>query len=209
MKIALINASPKRKKSASDVLLDDLNYEFPAKHETKEFYIDKPFLTEDEISELLTYSAWVFAHPLHVDSTPSHLLSCLCQMERELSTDKTIHVYAIVNGGFYEGRQSHHALAIMENWCKRAGLQWGMGIGYGGGSSIVYMRGIPVGRGPKSTLGKAYEVLVKTILSQGSEENIYTSIGLPRIIYKFLGEIIWRKQLITNGCRMRDINRRV
>jgi len=210
MKIALINASPKKKASTSDTLLCDLDIYIPSKHETKEFFIDKPFLTGEEIEELKTYSAWVFAHPLHVDAIPSHLLTCLCQLERELAADRNdIYVYAIVNGGFFEGKQSHHALAIMENWCKRAGLKWGMGIGYGGGSSLVYMKGIPPGRGPKKSMGEAYTMLKKAILSQDSGENIYTSIGFPRVIYKIMGEVIWRQKIIANGGRIRDINRKV
>jgi len=207
--IALINASPKKKESNSGALLHDLKSLFPAAYNIKEFSMNKPTLTEAEIKELQSYSTWIFAQPLYIDGIPSHLLSCLCQMEQEISTDETIRVYVIVNGGLFEGKQSHHALAIMENWCRRAGLQWGMGIGYGGGGGMTQMKGVSLGKGPKSTLGKAYGVFAETILSQGSRENIYTSIAFPRVLYKYMAEMNWRKRIKANGGRVKDINRRI
>jgi len=207
--IALINGSPKKKDSNSDALLHDLKSLFPAEHHIKEFLLNKPTLTEAELKELQSCSTWVFAQPLYIDGLPSHLLSCLCQMEREISTDEVIRVYAIVNGGLYEGKQSQHALAIMESWCRRTGLQWGMGIGLGGGGGMKQMKGIPLGKGPKRALGKAYKVFAETILSQGVGENLYVSIALPRVLYKFLAERNWRKRFKENGGRARDLNRQI
>ena len=209
MNIALINGSPKRKESSSGTLLQDLRSLLPATHNIKEFAMNKPSLTEAEIIELQSFSTWVFAQPLYIDGLPSHLLSCLCQLEQELSTDKAIHVYVIVNGGLYEGKQSHHALAIMENWCRKAGLQWGMGIGYGGGGGMAQMKNVPLGKGPKSTLGKAYTTFAEAILSQGTGENIYTSIAFPRFLYKFMAEMHWRKRLKQNGGKKRELNKRL
>jgi len=209
MNIALINGSPKKTESSSGALLHDLKSLFPAEYSIKEFRMNKPTLTEAEIEELQGYSTWVFAQPLYIDGLPSHLLFCLYQLEQALSTDKVIRVYAIVNGGLYEGKQSHHALAIMENWCKRAGLQWGMGIGYGGGGGMAQMKHIPLGKGPKRALGKAYTVFAETIASQSSGENIYASITIPRFLYKYIVERGWRKRLKANGGRAKDINRKV
>lgn len=209
MNIALINGSPKKKESSSGVLLQDLRNLLPSTHNIKEFAMNKSSLTVTEIKELQSFSTWIFAQPLYIDGVPSHLLSCLCQLEQELSRDQTIHVYVIVNGGLYEGTQSRHALAIMENWCRKAGLQWGMGIGYGGGGGMTQMKSIPLGKGPKSSLGKAYAIFLEAILSQSTGENIYISITFPRFLYKFMAEMNWRKQLKSNGVKKRELNRRL
>jgi len=209
MSIILINASPKKQASNSSLLLDDLKDVFFDTSKIKELSINQPFLTEEEIKELQNHSTWVFVQPLYIDAIPSHLLSCFCQLEQTCFSDKKIHVYAVVNGGHYEGKQSHHALGIMENWCKRAGLQWGMGIGFGGSGALDQIDGVPIGYGPKKRLGKAYEIFVDAILSQSSKENIYVSVGLPRFVYKLLGELGWRKQIRSNGGRWKDLKRRV
>lgn len=209
MNIALINASPKIKESASSLLLGELKNLLPSTHQVKEFSIRKPVLTEEEIEALQNYSTWVFVQPLYIDAIPSHLLSCLCQLEQVSFAEQTIHVYAIVNGGHYEGKQSRHALGIMENWCKKTGLQWGMGIGFGGSGALDQITGVPLGYGPKKKLGVAYETLARAILSQKSGENIYVSVGLPRFVYKFLGEMGWRKQIKANGGKWKDLKRKV
>ncbi|HAW69762.1 MAG TPA: hypothetical protein DHD79_09105, partial [Firmicutes bacterium] len=86
------------------------------------------------MAELAACDTLVFAFPLYVDGIPSHLLSCLSQMEGYLKplASKEMRVYAIVNCGFYEGRQNQHALDMMQNWCAKTRLIWGHGLGIGG-----------------------------------------------------------------------------
>lgn len=208
MNIALINASPKKKESASKTLLCDLKSTFSGEHTIKDFSFHTPNITEVEINELCNYSAWVFAFPLYVDGIPSHLLSCLCEMEKLGINNKNIHVYAIVNCGFFEGKQNRNALAILKNWCDKMGFVWGAGIGFGGGGALAYMNGVPLGSGPKGTLGKAYKELTNTILSQSSIEDIYTSIGFPRLLYKVGAEMGWKQMIKANGGKKKDINKR-
>lgn len=150
----------------------------------------------------------MFAFPLYVDAIPSHLLSRLCEMERLGINNKNIHVYAIVNCGFFEGKQNCNALAILKNWCDKVGLVWGTGIGFGGGGALEYMNGVPLGKGPKGTLAKAYTGLKNVILSQTSKEDIYTSIGFPRFLYKVGAESGWKQMIKANGGKKKDINKR-
>ena len=209
MNIALINASPKKAESASGVLLSDLKGAFVPEHNVKEFALNKPSISGAEIKELQEYSTWIFAFPLYADGIPSHLLYCLCQMEKELSVDKAIQVYAIVNCGFFEGQQTQNAIAMMENWCVKTGLKWGMGIGFGGGGGFAQMKSIPLGKGPKSNLGKAYTILIDAVLSKSSKENIYTSLSFPRFLYKFMGEISWKSSIKANGGKVKDLDKRL
>lgn len=209
MKIALINASPKRSESASKALLSALKGLFSDEHTIKEFSLYTPNITKEEIKDLCNYSAWVFALPLYIDGIPSHLLSCLCKIEQLGIDCKNIHVYAIVNCGFFEGKQACNALDILKNWCNKVGLVWGSGIGFGGGGSLEYMQGVPLGIGPKATLGKAFKELISAILSRSSIENIYTSIGFPRFLYKIAAERGWKKMIRANGGKKKDLNKRL
>jgi multimeric flavodoxin WrbA len=207
--IALINASPKKAESASGALLNDLKSAFASEHNVKEFTLNKSSISETEIKELQEFSTWVFAFPLFVDGIPSHLLSCLCQIEEKMSAGETTQVYIIVNCGFFEGQQTRNALAIMENWCIKAGLAWGMGIGFGGGPALVGMGNVPLGKGPKSNLGEAYTVFTDAILSQSSKENIYTSLTFPRFLYKFMSEIGWKSLIKKNGGKIKDLKKKL
>lgn len=209
MKIALINASPKRAESASLALLNDLKATLPSGHEIKDFSIHTPHLTEEEIKELYEYSTWVFAFPLYVDGIPSHLLSCLCEIEQFGKKDENIQNHGIVNSGFYEGEQNQNALSILENWCNKMHFSWGMGVGFGGGGGLAYMRGVPAGQGPKAVLATIFSELSVSILEQVSKENIYASIGMPRALYKMGAEMGWSQMMKANGGKKKDLDKKL
>ncbi len=209
MQIALINASPKRTGSASAVLLNDLKGLLSSAHTIKSIPMHKPTVTEEQIAELSSCDAWVFACPLYVDSLPSHLVACLSQLAQCDFGNKKITVYGIINAGFYEGIQNHIALDIFKNWCAKAGLHWGMGIGYGGGAALGAIQGVTLGKGPKTSLGKAFKTLVDAIRSGSSGENIYTAINFPRFAYKISAEMSMRKALKANGGKASDIHTRL
>jgi hypothetical protein len=82
-------------------------------------------------------------------------------------------------------------------------------MGFGGGGALASMEGLPVGRGPKATLGKAFKELTSVILSQSSIENIYTSIGFPRSLYKVAAERCWKKMIKANGGKKKDLKKRL
>ena len=212
MNIALINTSPKTTESASGIMLGDLQKLFTGEHNTKDFILHSHEVSDDMIDELRHFTVWVFAFPLYVDGVPSHLLRCLRQFEVAGHKDKGdgingIHIYVIVNCGFYEGAQTKNALAIMENWCVRSGMEWGMGIGFGGGAPLSVMKSIPLGRGPKSALGKAFAMLKDAIVSQATRSNLYVSISYPKFLYKLTAEIGWWMLIKSNGGKARDLDR--
>lgn len=209
MNIALINGSPKKTASASKILLNDLKGILACEHTIKEFSFNTPNITDVEMKELCEHDVWVFAFPLYVDGIPSHLLSCLCQIEQFGIESKEICVYSVVNCGFFEGRQNCNALAILENWCNKAGLVWGFGIGFGGGGGLPFVKDVPVGKGPKGTLGIAYRKLSSAISSKTSKENVYISIGLPKFLYKLGAEMGFRHIIKANGGKSKDLDRRL
>jgi len=131
MKIALINGSPKIKDSASDCILQELKVFLSKQNNTIiEYHFRKPQLSIKEMENLVECDDLVFAFPLYVDGIPSHLLNCLTKLENyfQAVNEKEIKVYSLVNCGFYEGHQNTLAIEIMENWCIKAGLQWGQGL---------------------------------------------------------------------------------
>jgi len=209
MNIGLINGSPKAKgNSSSEVLLDDLNSLFQIDITVQKFHFNKPMITDQVIENLRHCQAWVFAFPLYVDGIPSHLLSCLKQLEQADFKGKDIRVYVIINCGFHEARQNRHAMAMMEIWCEKTGLKWGMGIGLGGGGSLTQMRNVPLGKGPKTALGKSLAVLSEAILNKEKKDAHYISINLPRFVYKFSADIGWNKLIKANGGKVKDLKRR-
>ncbi len=208
MKIALINGSPKVKVSASACLLNDLKGLLVNENITiSEYHFRKSQLDIKEIDSLAENNILIFAFPIYVDGIPSHLLNCLIQLENYFSSreGKNITVYSIINCGFYEGHQNVIAIEMMKNWCTKAGLQWGQGMGVGAGGMISSVKDVPIGHGPKKNLGIGFEKLGNNILNQASGEDILITANFPRILYKLAAEMGWRKSIKLNGLKRKDL----
>lgn len=208
MRVALINGSPKVKDSSSGIILEDLKKFLSGKSEVAEIAMHSTAVSEETIKELSNADAWVFAYPLYVDCIPAHLLSCLVQLEDKHLHDRGIHIYGIVNCGFYEGIQTEPALRVLQNWCVKAGLCWGGGIGVGGGGGLAMMSGSKSDKGPKAPINKELEVLADQILRCGTQENRYVSVAFPRALYRMGAQMGWRQMIRANGGKARDLGRR-
>lgn len=209
MKIALLNGSPKVNNSASGALLEDLKGCFPKETELMECDVHNTALSEDMIEELLKTVAWVFAFPLYIDGIPGHLLSCLVQLEKVCMHHPEIHVYGIVNCGFYEGIQAEFALKLLQNWCTKTGFVWGGGIGVGGGGGLAMMPKSEPGQGPKVPIDNSLNVLAEKILQRHTQENRYVSVAFPRFLYKMGAQIGWRQMIKKNGGKKKDLGKRL
>jgi multimeric flavodoxin WrbA len=207
MKIALICGSPKAKNSASDLLLEDLKDHWGENAEITKYGFHKTAISEEVIEELAKSDAWVFAFPLYVDGIPGHLLSCLVQLEEARLQNPRIHIYGIVNCGFYEGIQAEFALKVLRNWCLKAGFAWGGGIGIGGAGALPMMPKMESGKGPKAPVDKAFAVLSDVILKQETQENTYVSIAFPRFLYQMAAQKGWRNMIKANGGKTKDLGK--
>lgn len=208
MEIAFISGSPKIKDSASEYILQELKVFLENDNNTIcEYHFIKPKLSIEEMEQLKECNVLVFAFPLYVDGVPSHVLNCLIQLEMFLiaTKEKDITVYCLVNCGFYEGYQNTLAIEIMENWCAKAGVKWGQGVGIGAGGMLTAIKNVPIGHGPKKNLGKALKQLSNNILKRDSEENIFITANFPRFLYKLSAEIGWRKLIKSNGLKRKDL----
>lgn len=214
MKITLINGSPKVKDSASGLILNELkiflnNSEDEAERNISisEYNFRKNKLDSAVIEEVVTSDILIFIFPLYVDGVPSHLLSCLVQLEEILKNikEKNIKVYALVNSGFYEGEQNKSAIEIIENWSEKCELKWGQGIGIGAGPLLQSVKDVPEGHGPKKNLGSALTTISKNILNASSDDNIFISANFPRFAYKFAAEMGWKQAIKANKLKVRDL----
>lgn len=64
-----------------------------------------------------------------------------------------------------------------------------MGVGLGGGGALDAMKSSPLGKGLKTSLGRAYKNFSEKIITKSSSENTYISVNCPRFLYKFLAEM--------------------
>jgi multimeric flavodoxin WrbA len=212
MKIALINGSPKIKESASGLIIDDIKGIIEKSNKKiMSCSFHKPKISEKEKEELYSCDVILFAFPLYVDAIPSHLLYCLKELEEYFQSKKkkAIRIYTIVNCGFYEANQNRLAIEIIKNWTARAGLLWGQGVGIGAGGMLAFLQKVPMGRGPKKSLGQAYDKLVSNILNGRSGEPIFVTPNFPRFLYKYMAQKGWQGYAKSNGLAVKELHRRL
>lgn len=206
MKITLINGSPKRRDSASGVILSQLKGYMKSDASLCELHFFTPHPQPEQLQEAADSDVLIFAFPLYVDGIPSHMVSALLDLEtviREKKKKRT--VYAILNCGFYEGCQNAVAIRMMENWCCRSGLEWGYGIGAGGGGMVSALANVPAGRGPGASLGKALCRLAEDSAAQRAGETVFLQMDFPRFAYKAAAEMGWRQAVKKNGMKTKEI----
>lgn len=210
MNVALISGSPKMANSASQTVLNEMRTLLSVEILTTTLAFTKPVLSNEMLRSLARADTLLFSFPLYVDGIPSQLLSCLCQIEQAglWANSSGVRVYAVSNCGFFEGVQNRLALELMQNWCAKAGLTWGQGLGIGGGGALVGFTDIPTGHGPKKDLGAALKRMAQNISLGAAAENEFVSINFPRRLYKLMAQLGWRTQVRKNGLRGRDLARR-
>lgn len=202
MKIVLINASPKGKNSASASLLETLIPRLPEGAQT--LFLPAAKLPSGTAESLSQADAIVVACPLYVDGLPGHLLSCLMELENG-PWKEGARVYGIVNCGFYEGAQNRLALRLLENWCAKAGLAWGGGLGVGGGGALDML---PQGeKGPRAPINREVGILADAIRQLEAVENRYATVAFPRALYRLSGQFGWRKRIKANGGKAKDLGK--
>ncbi|MDL2215492.1 NAD(P)H-dependent oxidoreductase [Ruminococcaceae bacterium OttesenSCG-928-N02] len=133
MNVLILNASPKRKGGASR-FFSKLLKGMLAGHTITTCDIHSPRDYEKALSLLHSAHTVVISSPLYVDGIPAHVLPFLVQAQ-QLCTEQQLHfkLYALSNNGFIDAKQNALHLRMYEAWCARAGVQWGGGLGIGGG----------------------------------------------------------------------------
>ena len=204
LKTALINGSPKGEKSNSQHIIEELKVELEEYCECTEF----PMHTERiaDPYELLSCPVWVFVFPVHMDAVPSHLLRCLKQLEEILIKEQlSVTVYVVAQCGFYEAEKNRLAMEMMENWCARCYLRWGMSVGIGAGGMLTMLD-------QKHNYGMLdvedmLGVLAECIIEQKNAPTQYVEPNLPKKMYQVAAEMSMHRQAKANGLTKEDLKR--
>ena len=139
MKTVFINCSPKKRFCASAYFLGLQRLFVKGKKVTEKLRNKSDH--KRILNELPDADAVVFCLPLYVDSVPSHVLPFLKEMELFCKENNIrLTLYSISNNGFIEGNQSEPLLRFFQNFCERSNLEWGGGIGIGGGVMLNVTR---------------------------------------------------------------------
>lgn len=139
MKTVFINCSPKKRFCASAYFLGLQRLFVKGKKVTERLRNKSDH--KRILNELRDADTIVFCLPLYVDGLPSHVLPFLKEMELFCKENNIrLSVYSISNNGFIEGMQSEPLLRIFQNFCARSELEWGGGIGIGGGVMLNVTR---------------------------------------------------------------------
>jgi len=209
MTVALINASPKVKGSSSGILLNDLKVCLGTRVDIEEISLRTGKLTADIIDKLKKADTWVVAFPLYVDSLPSHLLSCLKQLEKMTWKSRDLCIYGIANCGFYEGNQAEPALNVLRNWCAKAGCAYKGSLGIGGGGAIAVSGDTSGNAGMRIQIFRAMKKFAERIVKKEAEVNKYATVAFPRFIYKIAAQHSWRTMIKSNGGKKKDLSKRL
>lgn len=209
MKICIINGSPKKSKSTSELLIEYL-IPFIKGNEITTYNLCNADFSETQFSQIQDSEILIFAFSLYIDSIHSQLLKFLIELEKRGFCNKKINVYCIINNGFFEGKQNHIAADIIKNWCKAVGLTYSQALGIGAGEMLPFLRDIPLGHGPNKNMGKAFHELSRNILSLNKGENLFISPNFPRFLWKISASLyLWYPRAKRNGVKRRKLKDKV
>ena len=219
MKVTAINGSPKGETSNSRevisiirgmldpaIALDVVSQIKQARHPDDSVF---PAMAESDVL--------LIASSLFVDALPASLMAFLERYARYRASlspaarAKRQRVFAVVNCGFYEGKQNACALKILSHYCAFAGLAWSGGVGIGTGEMIGAVKGVP----QKASIRKPVISKIRDVadaIAHGPDGSLasdgFAQHGLPRFLYKVMGEAGWRAQAKKNGLKPKDLFRR-
>jgi hypothetical protein len=133
MNILVLNGSPKKRGGASKYFSGILK-RMLFNNSFTEFSLRGAGKYNEIFEQMKTADALILSLPLYIDGVPSHVLRFLKEAERFCNDNACrFKLYVISNNGFIEGRQNQTHLEQLRNWCGRAGVTWGGGLGIGGG----------------------------------------------------------------------------
>ncbi len=211
MNILLMNGSPKKASSASRTILLGLEQYIREREKSgSSCTVTHCQALEADIAERVkACNILVLAFPLYVDGVPSHLLSVMEKLQRAAAVSSGMRIYAIVNCGFYEGEHCRTALEIASHWCARCGGVWGGGLGFGGGGGLDMMDSVPMGYGPKKSLGTELGLIAEDIFAGSGTGLRYARVNFPSFLYKLGGQTGWVMMAKANGLGRTDLSRRL
>lgn len=175
-------------------------------------------IAEPDYQLFETCDALVIASPAYFGGLPSHLLDQLVRLEEYFNSHRgsksgvkgRMRVYGLVNCGHFDGHDTEFAVAMIELWTKRCGLEWGCGAGFGGGEMLGMITSVPFGKGPLKTPGKIMTQFGEAIIQGGSMENLFATPDYARFIFmNNANTSMWEKRAKENGITRKQMYYRV
>lgn len=194
--IIAINGSPKTKDSVSGMIISQIEGIVGVSITT--YQATKLIRREDTtetLSDVLKADILLFVFPLYVDSLPAPLVKTLTLIERVIMAEDLPpkKVFAICNCGFLEAEHTRFALNIIENFCARAGMIWGYGVGIGSGG-FIYSQRNNMSKGPAADVYSALCALGKSLQTgDDRKQNVFATAKMPRFLYSAAGNFGWRQ----------------
>lgn len=139
------------------------------------------------------------ATPLYVDSLPGMVTAALeaVARHRTAAPHPRPRFLAVVNCGFPEAVHNDTALAICRLFAEQANLDWIGGLGIGGGGMLA---GRPLAeqggraRAVTRALSLTADAIVAGRVVPHEARRIVETLGIPRWLYRFLGERGFRRE---------------
>jgi multimeric flavodoxin WrbA len=211
MKIAMVNGSQKTGESNSGLILDRLNNLIKEKHEVEIYKSGISNFTEETNKRIVSADVIILSFPLFVYSVPSHTLKMLIGLENTIKQEKVknLIIYAIINCGFYEGKQNNAAFKIIENWCERSGVKFGGGIGQGAGEMLGATKNFPPERSLFKNTEQALHDVAQKLETKEMFGIIYLDPQFPQFAWKFMATRNWNSKARKNGLTKKDIKKRL
>lgn len=136
MKILILNTSPKKKGGASKFFSAVLK-PLLLGCEVVTYGIHNQSNYKKAFELMKNMDAVIISGPLYVDGIASHMLQFLQEAEKVCrQSEYKFKLYVLSNSGFIEGIQNKLQLNMYEAWCERSGIEWGGGLGIGGGECM-------------------------------------------------------------------------
>ncbi|MDR2085865.1 MAG: hypothetical protein LBP72_01700 [Dysgonamonadaceae bacterium] len=208
MKISIINGSQKPSGSNTGIILSTLNNLLGKDNDIDNYTLGVKQFSAEIYNKIVLSDVIVFAFPLYTDSIPSNMLKMLIESESFFGREKAKEtvVYAIINNGYYEGKQTHIAFEIIQNWCDRSGVHFGGGLGQGAGEMIGATQKTPLNKGPFNNLWRALKLLAEKIEAKEPFGIKYLSPYFPRFLWKIMAHNTFRHPLASkNKLTKKDI----
>jgi hypothetical protein len=194
------------------IILNELNSLVRKDHEIINYVLESKTFPPKIYEEIAAGDVIVLASPLYIDSIPSNVHKVLIELENYIKKEnaENIIVYAIMNNGFYEGKQTRIAFEIIQNWCEHTGLKFGGGIGQGAGEMIGATKNTPISKGPFNNLGRELKLLVEKMELKETFETKYLSPYFPRFLWRFMAKhTFWHPMAHKNKLKKKDIVKKI
>ena len=189
MSTLVINGSPKLNHSASSILIDMLKEKLTESIDV----ISINFKNFKNKLLLSKYDKIIIVSPLYADGLPSHLLESLVLNEKSIKPNTLI--YGIVNCGLIEGIHAKQGLDIIKNFAIKCKSIYYGGIGIGGCGGLNDMKTKGILKLFTIKIRKKLTDFARYIQESKYTTNIYTKIGLTRVLYKIVGNLDWKKRI--------------